>query len=271
MNDSLLNYFNVVGVNDTFLVNHDSIICDSITQPIMIDFLQMKSSNIVPVVLTIDPIIDIITYSLIILLGLIAIIWHFMPDRFSMIFSLKLENQLSRSGGDANIKVPGTLITGVFWLNFIVSAGIFILILLQNYYPDGIVGLSSFEILGYIYLATGSLLLYRIIVIYSTSIIFQTQKMRKQQVVTSRNIFFITGVILVPVILLILYIKGSIIMYLALLAIAFLQVVRLMKIMIIGKSNTMFSTLHIILYLCTLEIVPILVLIRMISNSSGVV
>ncbi len=271
MNDSLLSYFDVVGVNNTFLVNHDSIICDTVTQPVMIDFLQMKSLNIEPVVITIDPIIDIITYSIIILLGLIAIIWHFMPDRFSMIFSLRLENQLSRPGGHANIKVPGTLITGFFWLNFIVSTGIFILILLQNHYPYSIVGLSNLEILGYIYLALGVLLLYRIIVIYSTSIIFQTHKMRKQQVVTSRNIFFITGVILVPVILLIMYIKGSIIIYLALVAIAFLQVVRLMKIMIIGKSSTMFSALHIILYLCTLEIVPILVLIRMISNNSGVV
>lgn len=247
----------------------DSIQSDTILAQEVLSFIQLEKVNVEPVVHSVSPEYDYITYILFALIGVIAVIWHFMPDRFSMIFSLKTEKNFQRIG-DTGIKVPGTMITGFFWFNFIIVTGLFILILLQSFFSDHLNNLPFIQLLGYIYLFFGSLLLYRVIVIYGTALIFDTRKMMQQQVVTGRNVQFVTGVFLAPIIILMIYSKNEYLLYISLGFIALLQLIRISKIMIIGKSSTMFSVLHIILYLCTLEIVPILVLIRLIGNVSGV-
>ena len=92
--------------------------------------------------------------------------------------------------------------------------------------------------------------------------------MRREQVLMSRNILFITGVILLPFVFILLC-SGSIIpVYFAIVIALLLQLIRIVKTFVIGNSDTMFSALHIILYLCALEIAPVLVLVRLIGNSS---
>jgi len=267
MYDSLLYHFNVLRVGDTTIVNRAVIDSNTIIQPSPVNFLQSGDVQISPIIQQDNSNIFVITCALLILLGIISVIRYFLPDRLSMIFSLKSESQLQRAG-DSNAKVPGTLITGFFWLNFIVSTGIFILLLLKIFFEKEIVDLSDYSLLSYIYITLLVLFLYRILIIWGAAFVFQTQKLMKVQVATNRNIQFLTGVLLVPVILLMLYIDGNFITYTAIAAIVLLQLFRLIKIVIIGKSSTIFSALHIILYLCTLEIVPVLVLMRLIGNGS---
>ena len=83
-----------------------------------------------------------------------------------------------------------------------------------------------------------------------------------------QNILFITGVFLLPIILLEVYTGFEILLIFAIVMIVLLQLIRLIKTFVIGKSISMFNALHIILYLCALDIVPVLVLIRMFVNIS---
>lgn len=269
MYNSLLYNLNVLAVSDTTIVNLAVDDSNTVTQPLPVNFIQMDNVQISPVLHLNDLNTDITAYVLLILLGIISVIWYFFPDRFSTIFSLKPDSKFQRAV-ESSTKVPGTLITGFFWLNFIISTGIFILLVLQRFFGNEITGLSDYEILSYVFIALSGLLLYRFMIIFGTAFVFQTQKLMKQQVITGRNILFITGVLLVPFILVILYTGGNVIMYTAIVTIVLLQVYRLVQIVIIGKSSTIFSALHIILYLCTLEIVPVLVLIRLIGNGSGI-
>lgn len=273
MGDSIPNLFNTTVINDSIIFNDiliaDSVSVDSMPVKEVVNFLKLGDIVIKPMVKTINSEVDIITYILIALLGIIAVIWRFMPGRFSMIFSLKTDNQFPRSGG-SNVVVPGTLITGFFWINFIVALAIFSYLLIQTYTINVIAELALFQLFGYIFLLIGSLLLYRIIIIFGTAKVFQTQKMMQQQMTVGRNLQFISGVILVPIIILIYYLNVPQLIVFTLVVLAFLQIIRVGKIILIGKSNTMFSTLHIILYLCALEMVPVLVLIRMIGNAFGV-
>lgn len=268
MDDSLIFHYSNIAIRDTISIS-DSALLDTVMVKEVESFMHLENINIAPTLYSVNSEYDYITYALLGLLGVIALIWHFMPDRFSMIFSLKTEKQFQRIG-DTSVKVPGTIITGFFWMNFIIVSGIFIMILMQSFFIEYIAALSFFEMLGYIYLVLVSLLLYRIIVIYGTAIIFQTSKMMQQQIVTGRNVQFVSGIFLTVVIILLMYVNSGVLIYLSLGIIALLQLIRIVKIMIIGKSSTMFSVLHIILYLCALEIVPVLVLIRMIGNLSGV-
>ena len=266
MDDSLIFHYSNIAWKDQFSVP-DSTSIDTVLIKEVESFMNLKSTHIAPTLNYVNSEYDYITYILIGLLGIIAVIWHTMPDRFSMIFSLKTDKQFQRIG-DTKVKVPGNIITAFFWINFIIVSGIFVLILMQSYLGDYIAGLSIMEALGYIYLGLISLLVYRIIVIYGTAIIFQTRSLMQQQIVTGRNVQFVSGIFLATVIILILYVNSGLLIYLSLGVIALLQLVRIVKIMLIGKSSTLFSVLHIILYLCTLEIVPVLVLIRLIGNLS---
>ena len=210
---------------------------------------------------------DYLTYVIIFLIGSAALIWHFMPDRFRMIFSLKTESHYLRSV-NANPLVQGNLITGFFAINYFISLGIFMFLFLGEFFEDLIEGHSTIEMLGWCYFIIGVFYIYRTALIYGISIIFNTIKLRKQQVRIGQNILFITGIFLLPIILLKLYTGFGGLLIFAIVIIGLLQLVRLTKTFAIGKSISMFNALHIILYLCALDIVPALVLIRMFVNTS---
>lgn len=268
MNDSL--QFTSIDsvISDTSKVNLS--IEDSITvTKTVANFIQKESIEISPLLNLSNSNTDIIAYILFVLLGIISVIWFFTPDRFSTIFSLRTDGYLQRTG-DSITKVPGTFIVGFFWLNFIFSTCIFMTILIQKFFVEDIVGLTEYEILGYVFLILGCLMLYRYLVIFGTATIFETQKLRRQQVIIGSRINFITGLFLVPIILVSIFTEGNFFIYVGIAVIAILQIYRLLKTVIVGKSSTIFSALHIILYLCTLEIVPVLVLIRLIGNTSAI-
>lgn len=258
---------NEIIISDTSGVNLTIDDSTTLSQPI-VNFIQTEVIEISPIPHLYNSNTDVIAYILLILLGIISVIWYYMPDRFSTIFTLRSDGYLQRTG-DSVTKVPGTLIMVFFWLNFVISSCIFITLLLQRFFGNEIIGFTEYEILGYILLVLSGLLLYRYIVIFGTATIFETKKLSRQQVIIGSKINFITGLFLVPIILVVIYTGANFFIYIGVAVIFVLQVYRLLKIVIIGKSSTIFSALHIILYLCTLEIVPVLVLIRLISNASG--
>ncbi len=231
--------------------------------------LDIESGHIVPQEFVRLESYDYITLMVFVLIGAAAIIWHFMPDRFRVLFSIKTEKSNIRTG-EINPVVPGSLITGFMGFNFLVTSGIFVFFVLKYYFPDLVTGMSLINVLGYDYLVLIAILLYRIILTYGISYLFDTRIMRRQQNTVGRNILFMTGIFLLFVIPLLIYSNVDLILIFSLGVISILQIIRVIRTIVIGKSSRMFSTLHIILYLCALEIVPILVLIRMIGNSSGV-
>ncbi len=75
-----------------------------------------------------------------------------------------------------------------------------------------------------------------------------------------------TGILLFPVILLIVYFQEQPFMWIALGLISILLTYRFIRSISIGLSNTKFSVFYLILYLCTLEILPLLLLIKVIRQ-----
>ena len=247
----------------------DSIVSDSLQGPLLVSSLiDVDRVVIAPEEIISGSGYDYITYVVLILIGIAALIWHFMPDRFRVMFSLRTDKHSPRSGYEVSV-VPGNLITGFMTLNFFLTSGIFITFLIQYFFADFASEVPLIDILGFSYLVLFVLIAYRTILIYSLSLLFNTAQMRNQQMKISRNILFMTGIFLLPVIPLIIYTNIKFILIFAVAIIAILQIIRIVRNVAIGKSSSMFSTLHIILYLCALEIVPILVLVRMIGNSSG--
>ncbi len=268
MCEILLSQFNTLFAGNTALVASatDS---SAVAKIATIHFLQTSTMQINPSLHVHNVNLDIITYVVMALLAVISIVWYLLQDRFLTIFTLKSISRLQRESDSAS-KSPGLLVTGLFWVNFIISLSIFIFLILQSFFKDKIDGVTDYTIFIYILTTILILFLYKLLITFGAGFIFQTQKIMKQQIIIGRNIHHITGVILLPIILLLLYSLQDVLMYIVISIFILLQVYRLAQIVIIGKSSTVFSTLHIILYLCTLEIVPVLVLLRLINNDSGI-
>lgn len=248
---------------------NDTIFSENLTDPQLVSsIIDVEQVIMAPQEIISGADYDYITYIVFLLMGIAALIWHFMPDRFRVMFSLRTDKHTPRSGYEVPV-VPGNLITGFMTLNFFITSGIFITFIVQYFFSDFTEDAPLIEILGFCYLILFAFIAYRTILIYGLSILFNTAQMRNQQIKISRNILFMTGIFLLPVIPLIIYTNVGFVLIFAISIIAILQIIRIVRNVAIAKSSLMFSALHIILYLCALEIVPILVLVRMIGNSSG--
>jgi len=269
MYDSLLYNISVLPVSDTSIVISAVDDSSTFTKLEQGSFLELGNVQINPILQTVNISDDIITYVIISLIGIISIIWFLLPERFLTIFSFKSMKQIQRDVDSAS-KAPGLLITGIFWVTFIASSSIFIFLTFSKFFRNTFAEITDYQIIKYILLVIISLFLYRFALTYTTAFIFQTEKMMKQQVIIDRNIQLITGILLLPIILLLQYVSGDILIFIVIGSIALLQAYRIAQIVIIGNSSSVFSALHIILYLCALEIVPLLVLLRLINNDSGI-
>ncbi len=263
MNDSMLFQQNINIIDDTVMAN-SAITNDTITQISFGNFFQSSNIQINPVEHFSNINYDYITFVVFALLGIISIVWYLLPEKLLTIFSIKSIDKVQRNSSSTSSNL-GIILSSLFWINFIISTSFFVVLMISKLYNETIYALQN-QTYVYILATLTSLFLYRFLLTYTTAFVFRTQKMMKQQVIIDRNVQLISGIMLLPIILLIIYIKGSVILYFAIGLFVVLQVYRIIQIAIIGKTSMVFSVFHIFLYLCTLEIVPIVVLIGIINN-----
>lgn len=93
MADSLHYYLNELVIPDTSGININ--VADScITpKPIVVNFIEAGTVEIEPVLNLYNSYTDNIAYILFILLGMISVIWYFIPERFSTIFSFRSDRK----------------------------------------------------------------------------------------------------------------------------------------------------------------------------------
>jgi hypothetical protein len=228
-------------------------------------FLQHGQTQIVPV-LNSQVSIDYISYILLFFIAGIALVWRFLPERLFSLFNISTKKGFSRTG-DVTIKTPGLLISLFFFLNFIFSFSIFLFLLLKTYAPDLISGSNNLLIIAYILVFIILLHLYRLFFIKSSGFIFKTDENSSQQLNIYINTENALGVLLIPVLLFSLYTSIHFILLTGILLFFIFLIIRWLKTFFIGMSISGFSVLHLILYLCTLEIIPVLIGIKLVENS----
>ena len=79
------------------------------------------------------------------------------------------------------------------------------------------------------------------------------------------NLF--TGIVLLPLVSLMAYTNRDLFFYITLGFIGLIYVIRFLRLGIIGIGFNKFSVFHLILYLCTLEILPLIVLAKILSRN----
>jgi len=149
---------------------------------------------------------------------------------------------------------------------YITSITLFLFEVTEYYNPGSSTGLSG--LLLFVEIVGAYLLLFslKVLVIRMTGWIFRNQQIAFEY---TQNIFIINifgGIILLPLILLINYSIPEVFIFIASGLLAILMLYRFVRGIAIGLSDAKFSLFHLFLYLCTLEILPLVIIAKFVSK-----
>lgn len=226
-------------------------------------FLQQSITKIEP--LGVAPSNDLFTFILFFFITGLAVIWFFIPERLAMVFKISTKKTFSRSGEISN-KAPGILISLFFFLNFLLNMSIFIFLLLKYIDNTLFSGTDTRLIILYIMAGISAFYVFRLTYIKISGKIFKTEENASQQLTLYINTDNAVGILLVPVLLIVLYSDFDFLIFSGILIALIFQIIKWIKTFVIGISIQGFTVLHLILYLCTLEIIPILIVIKLVEK-----
>ncbi len=165
---------------------------------------------------------------------------------------------------------PGIVQKRIFLIfNFIyfITGGLYIFFLMNNFawYPFELKDLWLFLAdAGFL----AGLMFFRTIVLKLTGHIFNRYKLYNEYIFQSFLFNKITGIVLIPFIIGIAYTRGfpkEIIIYVSLFAVAGIFILRFARLLMFIFKNVVLLS-YLILYLCTLEILPMLVIVKLILS-----
>lgn len=207
---------------------------------------------------------DWITVLLILCLVIIAWIQNNYSKRLKQVLrSVALPyyvNQLEREGNLYNERI--SLGLGSI---FIVSTSLLIYKVLDLYQ---LLNSSYSSLNGFLLIFTGNVafIAFKGQLIRLTGIIFKTQDHAHAYRLNALIFNHTTGLFIFPVLFLIFYWQSQPFTWIALGIFSMLLIYRFVRSIIIGISNTKFSVFYLILYLCTLEILPVAILVKLIRQ-----
>jgi hypothetical protein len=173
-------------------------------------------------------------------------------------FSKRFLNQLVRDGNLFNERLS-------LALGSIYFIGIALLIyevndlLLGGYIPPGLNEFSFYMLI------TIFLVLYWVLKVAGIrfiGMVFKTGNTTAMYLLNVLVINIITGIILIPLLVMVVYIKSVLILYMTLIFIIITLLFLFIRGFLIGLSLTKFSYIFLFVYLCTLEILPLVILIK---------
>lgn len=210
---------------------------------------------------------DWITIVFIACLFILAWIRTSYSKRLSQIFKAvaqpHLMNQLERDGNLFKERIT----IGLGFIYYSISS-IFVLLLVREFgaLPEGIKNLTfTLAVFAGIFCYQG----LKLLLVYSIGIIFETRESARQYQLNLLIFNYLAGVILFPVAVIAFYWDNTFLLYFGIVFISLLIVYRFFRGILTGLTNTGYNLFYLFLYLCTLEILPLLVLYKLIDVISG--
>ncbi|UBM61840.1 DUF4271 domain-containing protein [Candidatus Sulfidibacterium hydrothermale] len=194
-------------------------------------------------------------------LTLIALIRFFYPRTLQAIFTLFLKSG-TRRDNDSYSK-PGWAVPLFFSINFWVAITLFSIIILIRYHYLPARSFTDFYWVGRIAGITFVFFFLNQILTLLSGILFNAKTSAKNQLKSNQLWMFISGIILIPLLLIYFYsgsrflIDGMIVTIIILFLFKWFQTFRN------GLSEGDFQIHHIFLYLCAIEIAPLLWLVKL--------
>lgn len=202
---------------------------------------------------------------LLVLMLFIAAIWYFLPDLIRNNFKSLTNNPFKRNW-ESTGNTSGLIVNSLLYLNFLIVFPLLIHKVTNSIFPDFLglkIDWGSFYIIVLVLII---FILFRYFYIKLSGFIFQTFDMAIQQNRLYNSLDKGLGLISLPLLLFSIYSDSKFYLFLSVIVFVLFLVSRWIFTMVIGIRISKFSWFHIILYLCTLEIIPIILLLKMLEN-----
>ncbi|QBQ39876.1 DUF4271 domain-containing protein [Sphingobacterium psychroaquaticum] len=152
------------------------------------------------------------------------------------------------------------------YLIFSLALGLFILLLESTFTNTGIL---NFENYLRVSLVVGVLFVVKILLVRFVSLVFEVDKLAREYVTVLYLVYFNSMLFLMPFLLVLVfvpvaYFKIALILFAVIASILF--VYRFLRTFFRLFGNLRFSVFYLILYLCALEVAPILILVKLLSR-----
>lgn len=199
------------------------------------------------------------------LLLIIAAILYFSPDTIKSNISAMLNNPLKRSW-ESGINTSGIIINTILYINFIFVFSVSIFLIFKSLLPNYFILSFSQNSIYVLIIFVSAYIIFRQIFIWLTGWLFDNLEMGKAHNKLLNSLEKTVGLIILPILLVSIYSDVSWLLALSSLILLMFVVARWVFAMALGLRITKFSWFHIILYLCTLEIIPFLMIIKHLKN-----
>jgi hypothetical protein len=199
---------------------------------------------------------------LILVLFLIVLSKHLFTRRFQ---------QLSQAmGGETSMNLmlrewnPSQSMPGIVFFTYILLFSKFIQLAASHFSPNNLL-LNKPEYYVQVLLLTASIIVLRLLLKKIVASLFRAKELNLRYSANEFSYYLIATLVLFAVLLVILFQPTQTTFYISLVAFLILLIYNLIRSFSIGASMAKFSVLYLFLYLCALEIVPFLLLIKSVA------
>jgi len=195
----------------------------------------------------------------------LVLIWYFFPERLLKIIydeNSKKVKKISKS----QFTNPGFYLYFLVFLTFVSSTAIVSYFIIKHFTGETLIKKYSTQQL--LAMITAAIFIYyfvRLTIILWIGIIFKSMQQNKKLLMAFIRADMLQGIILIPVNFLIYFSFETISTYIAIAVLIAIIVYKWYKIFFIGMSFSNVSVFHNILYLCSLEIIPVFTLLKLLE------
>ncbi|MBM3405282.1 MAG: DUF4271 domain-containing protein [Bacteroidetes bacterium] len=206
---------------------------------------------------------DWIVVILMICLLLTSWIQVFYHKRFRQVFMAMIAsrhvNPLLREGN-----IYGERITVALVIHFVLSYSLFATFIMQRAAPSLLERIHPFTFFLGLVATITSLYFLRFYIMRMTGMVFKNDLRNREYLLNIFIFDMVAGVMILPLMIFYAFSPADIILYVIAVLIFLLYAYRVFRGVVIGLSPGKFSGYHFILYFCTLELLPVLIVIKIV-------
>ncbi|MCX6306153.1 MAG: DUF4271 domain-containing protein [Bacteroidetes bacterium] len=198
----------------------------------------------------------------VILLAWVQVFYHKrLQQIFRAPFSRRFINQLTRDGNLFMERIAVAL--GIV---YILAFSLFLYEFNEQVLKLSFHGITGIPLYWLITLLNIGVLAAKLALVQFLGIIFKTKETTHNYLLNLLIFALLSGPLLLATLIFIVYLKSVLLLYICLAVFSLMLVLRFIRGFFIGMALTKFSYLFLFVYLCSLEILPLLVLIKILLN-----
>lgn len=250
-------------INNSFVDTTPSVV-SIFQQPVSGRFLQLTNLPI-DIINRNNNFYGWLTIGLLLLTFVLSLNWYFFPERMLRLLSREGSKHKTKYENNQFAK-PGIILYSLLWFTFIFTTGLFIYLGAVQFFPAYI---SEFSFVRLMLIIPALIVLYyllRYIIIITSGFLFNTSDLAAKQIKAAFRANLIQGFLLIPLLFVLLSGTSSYFYYSGVILLLIIVVYKWGISLYIGVKSSKISVYHNILYLCTLEIVPVIALLKLLDN-----